>query len=140
MSDEGRNTFQTDLASPVTVTYRDSSHRALPMSDSKLADKEAGLAYSPVEKKAQRGSRRTKQWIGWFACVALLFWRMSSSIERVSWSAGFDDEKACPQEAPLVPAASISSTLEGIYSTETFLNRSAAWLSGAVKIPYASTI
>lgn len=42
---------------------------------------------------------------------------------------------ACPQEHPLVPTTKILESLEAVYVTETFQNRSAAWLSGAVQIP-----
>lgn len=47
-------------------------------------------------------------------------------------------QNACTQELPLIPSAPRINELEDTYATAAFLNRSAAWLGGAVRIPYVA--
>lgn len=78
-------------------------------------------------------------WLAVFAVSTLFLLRCSSHY-------GLDaqglrrSEPSCPQQSPLVPSAEVLLVLEALYSSESFQNRSAAWLSGAVKIPYAEAL
>ena len=42
---------------------------------------------------------------------------------------------ACVQAEPLFPTHALRKELEDLFSSSTFLDQSANWLSGAVKIP-----
>lgn len=94
-------------------------------------------APSPVTSRA----RTFKLFAVAFFAVKLILYTVAQSSFFDSWDvslpsfSSYKHDRQCPQEDPLLPTSAIINKLKVIYSTESFQNRSAAWLSGAVQIP-----
>lgn len=86
-------------------------------------------------KAAQSEPSPSRLWlIATCFAAGLIVWRTALFCKWDLFSRVLD-KPSCIQQPPLIPHYNILTTLESIYAEESFQNRSAAWLSGAIRIP-----
>lgn len=72
-----------------------------------------------------------------FGPTSLFLEYVDSSIPDYAPTWGRTSESLCPQESPLAPSghADLTSSLEDVYGSEEFKNRTIELLAGAIRIP-----
>lgn len=100
--------------------------------DDSNSDSDDAAFYAPEPRPS-----RFRNWLSVIMLATILVTLRIAPYHFSEWTESVQSnaKPSCPQLPPLVPATKIIETLEKMYATEIFQNRSAAWLSGAVQIP-----